>query len=170
MLVNLEGCTVGEVMTPGVRSLSTDATVRDASRFFLDTRVSGAPVLDPNGMPIGVLTLRDLTEYLERHLSIEEEVEYQTLSEDLREVRRECGISEIYLERLHEVRVEQIMTPRVLSVHDDLVIERAIRYMSNEGVHRLFVTDAYGALIGVLSASDVLRALSARGDKNRKIG
>lgn len=164
MLANLEGRKVHEIMSVGVHSLSSETTVRDASRFFLDHGFSGAPIVDDGGKPIGVLTLHDLAEYLDRHLTIEEESDREMLQEELKEVREECGMSQIYLERLHEVRVEQIMTPRVLSVHDDLAADRAIRYMSGEGVHRLFVTDSSGALVGVLSTIDVVRALAARSD------
>jgi predicted transcriptional regulator len=162
MLTNLEGLTVEEIMSPSVRCLDGSATVKEAARFFLDTGVSGAPILDDERNPVGVLTLRDLTRYLAHHLELEEIEELDAMDPDLAELRRKYGIGDLFLDRLRDVRVEQIMTPRVLSVHDDLAVERAIRFMGNEGVHRLFVADSTGKLVGVLSASDVVNALGGR--------
>lgn len=161
------GLTVGELMTPHVYSLPGDATVKEASRFFLDHEISGAPVISESGRAIGVLTLRDLTAFLERHLEVEDTSDL--LHQELRDLRREVGISDLYLERLHDLRVEQIMTPRVLSVHDDLDVERAVRFMTNERVHRVFVTDDDGILIGVLSASDIMRSLGPLRDDTHAV-
>ncbi len=162
-----QGLTVGEIMTPRVHSLPADATVKDAARFFLDHEISGAPVVAETGRAVGVLTLRDLTGFLERHLEVEDTTDL--LHQELRDLRREVGISDLYLERLNDLRVEQIMTPRVLSVHDDLGIERAVRFMTNERVHRVFVTDDEGTLIGVLSASDIMRAIEPPKKANHSV-
>lgn len=61
----------------------------------------------------------------------------------------------------HEGRpVRDAMTPEVLAVHPEDSVERAVHLMVFEGVHRLFVTDANGQLVGVVTSMDVLRELA----------
>ena len=139
MLIPLDELTVGEVMSPGVRTIPADMPAHEVAQRLLEHGFSGAPVVDDAGRAIGVVTLRDLA----------------TCVED--------G-SEAALSR----PAKDLMTHRVLSVHDDLSIERAVRFMGAESVHRLFVTNGKRDLVGVLAASDVVNALG--GCPNRAVG
>jgi predicted transcriptional regulator len=51
------------------------------------------------------------------------------------------------------------MTPGVLSVDLNTSLTQVIEIMLAGKVHRLFVTDCDGVLVGVISALDVLRCL-----------
>jgi CBS domain-containing protein len=55
------------------------------------------------------------------------------------------------------------MTPAVFSVAPDAPARRVIDDMVALKVHRLFVSDANGVLIGVISALDVLAQLRPQG-------
>jgi predicted transcriptional regulator len=55
--------------------------------------------------------------------------------------------------------VRDVMTPEVVSVHADDPIERAVRLMAFEGVHRLLVLDG-NRLEGIVTSMDVLRELA----------
>jgi len=162
MTTTLKGLRVRDVMTRPVLSLNGDATLKEASRFFLEHNFTGAPVVNESGKPIGVLTLKDLTRFFEHHLELEENEE--AFSPEITRTRRELGISDVYLEKLHGLCVEQIMTPRVVWVRHDAELLGSIRYMLKEAVHRIFVADGQGTLVGVLSTSDVVRALITRVD------
>jgi predicted transcriptional regulator len=56
--------------------------------------------------------------------------------------------------------VADVMTPEVLAVRPDDLVERAVHLMVFEGVHRLFVIDRTGALSGIVTSMDVLRELA----------
>lgn len=56
--------------------------------------------------------------------------------------------------------VRDVMTPEVLAVGPDDPIERAIRIMAFEGVHRLLVLDRDDRLLGIVASMDVLRELA----------
>jgi predicted transcriptional regulator len=58
-----------------------------------------------------------------------------------------------------ETQVWQVMTPIVLSIDADASLAEVVEELLVRKVHRLFVTDPSGTLIGVISASDVLCAL-----------
>jgi CBS domain-containing protein len=49
-----------DVMTPGVITVSPDASILDAARLMLQHRISGLPVVDSNGQLTGILTKLDL--------------------------------------------------------------------------------------------------------------
>jgi len=51
---------IGEVMTPGPRTLPDDALVRDAVRTVREHRQDEIPVVDRDGKPIGILDVQDL--------------------------------------------------------------------------------------------------------------
>src|SRR5262249_60335451 len=55
--------------------------------------------------------------------------------------------------------VRDLMTPVVFSVRPDTPARQVIEQMLQLRVHRLFVIDAGGVLIGVVSMTDVLRRL-----------
>jgi len=129
------GTRAGDVMSSPVRSLSMDATLREAAALLVAGAVSGVPVLDEEGRATGVFSLRDLANYL-----------IDTASP-----------------RSWDVRVSEIMTHRVITVPPDATIEEVMSAMNKYGVHRVFVEKTSGELAGVVSASDLVRTgLSAR--------
>jgi predicted transcriptional regulator len=48
------------VMTKTVRTVTPDLPVDELSRVFLEESISGAPVVDPDGRPIGMVSKTDL--------------------------------------------------------------------------------------------------------------
>lgn len=60
--------------------------------------------------------------------------------------------------------VREAMTRVVRAVRPGDPAMMAVRLMANEGMHRALVVDERGKLVGIVSAMDVLRALS-RGDR-----
>jgi len=60
------------------------------------------------------------------------------------------------------------MTPRVFAVRPDDPVTRVVGDMVAFKIHRLFVIDASGMLLGVISAFDVLRKLRADSDDHRE--
>jgi len=60
--------------------------------------------------------------------------------------------------------VGDLMTPTVFSVRLDASSAQVIKDMLALRVHRLFVVDDGGALVGVVTATDVLRRLESMPD------
>jgi CBS domain-containing protein len=55
-----EGTTIGEVMARDVVCVTTELGLEALRALFLDRRISGVPVVDANGFPIGVVSKTDL--------------------------------------------------------------------------------------------------------------
>lgn len=150
--------TAAELMSPNPLSLRGDATLHEAVAFLVDRNISGAPVIDEAGRPIGVLTQTDILihdrEEVE-HVS-PPEIEYGT------PLPREWW-DEFQVERVDPTPVSEFMTPAVFCVSVDTPAWSVVEQMRDLNVHRLFVTDENGVLIGVISAMDVVRHLARSG-------
>jgi CBS domain-containing protein len=128
--VVLEARTAAELMSPNPLSIRDDATLREALAFLVDRRVSGAPVIDEAGRPVGVLSRTDLL---------------------VHDRERPAGND--------PARVRDLMTPVIFSVAPEAPAARVVAEMLALQVRRLFVVGGDGTLIGVVSAFDVLRHL-----------
>jgi CBS domain-containing protein len=156
--VVLRAETAADLMSPNPMSLRGDATLHEAVAFLVDRNVSGAPVIDEAGRPIGVLTQTDILihdrEEVE-HVS-PPEVEYGT-------PLPRSWWDEFQVERVNTTPVSDLMTPAVFCVALDTPAWSVIEQMRDLNVHRLFVTDPNGVLVGVISAMDVVRHLGRSG-------
>lgn len=74
---------VEEIMNPEVLTLRPDDTVKHARRELLATGVSGAPVVDSDKRPLGVVSLRDLMQEREV-LTVRESMNAPALTIDAR--------------------------------------------------------------------------------------
>jgi len=153
--------TAADLMMPNPVSVAEDATVREALVLLLDHGYSAAPVIDKAGRPVGVLSRSDL------------------LMHDREKVEHALPLPEFYhrselalpggehlprgfqVEKVDKTRVRDLMTPAVFSVAPDAPAFQVIEEMLGLKVHRLFVVDHDGVLVGVISTFDILRHLRA---------
>lgn len=164
---DVERAQVRDLMQREVVLLSADDSIADAVRTLEDYNITGAPVVDGAGRPVGILTSRDLTRdervahgrlAAERYdhdfaQSADEESD-DSLSGD-EAIRFKTGYS---AELLGEHKVRDWMTARVVSVDESASLRSACRTMAREGIHRVLVTEE-NAVVGILSATDVVRFL-----------
>lgn len=127
---------VAELMRTDVKTVPVDATVAEAVVALADAHVSALPVLDRTGRMVGVLSTTDVLE-----------AEAETRSPEERD-------------RLFEMTsVQEIMTPHAHMIGSETDVKEAARQMLRLEVHRLFV-EGQGRLVGVLSQSDIVRAVA----------
>jgi CBS domain-containing protein len=149
----LEGRTSADVMTPNPVSIRDSATVAYAIRFLTDKGFSAAPVIDERGRPIGVLSRADILVF-DRERASNGNVAVFYGNADLA-----VAPEDFRPDRADEVRVRDVMTPVVFSVGPRTPAIEAAEEMVRLHVHRMFVVDDSGTLVGVVSALDVLRDL-----------
>lgn len=151
--------TAAELMTPNPVSIREYATVKEAVALLIDKGISAAPVIDRAGRPTGVLSRSDLL------VHDREQVEYlKPVPEYFDRVELAAPSGEklppgFQVEKVDQTRVKDLMTPVVFSVRPETPVGRAVEEMVSLKVHRLFVVDESGVLVGVISALDVLRHL-----------
>jgi CBS domain-containing protein len=146
-------------MTPNPVSIGQDATVKEAAAFLTDRGFSAAPVIDQAGRPVGVLSRADIVVHHRQKAEYVPPVPDYYQRTDLATPSGEPLPGGFQVEGVAQTRVRDIMTPVVFSVLAEAPARRVVGDMVGLKVHRLFVVDPGGLLIGVISALDVLRHL-----------
>jgi CBS domain-containing protein len=151
--------TAADLMTPNPISIRDMATVQEAIALLTDKGFSAAPVIDRAGKPVGVLSRADILVHdREKAEYLPPAPEYYHKSDlalDSGEVLEE-GFQVVAAD---PAVVKDMMTPVVFSVTPDAPAYRVVADMHELKVHRIFVVDRSGVLVGVISALDVLRHL-----------
>ncbi len=114
-------------------------------------------MIDEAGRPIGVLSHSDILVHdrEEGEHFAPPEIEYGT------PLPRKLW-DEFLIERVDPTPISEFMTPAVFCASVDAPAWGVIEQMRELNVHRLFVTDENGVLVGVITAMDVVRHLVAR--------
>ena len=129
-------------------------SLRAAAHLLAGAQVSGAPVIDEAGHPIGVLSRADILVHdREQSRPGASDADLGAASTSTRWLEDPSGATR------EPTRVRDLMTPAVFSVALETPADKVIAEMLALKVHRLFVVDPSGVLVGVISTLDVLRRL-----------
>jgi CBS domain-containing protein len=141
---------VKDAMTKSPITIDPEAPVGTALAVMRERRVRHLPVVDDEGRLVGLVTDRDL-----RHAALAPALS-EYLSSSLRRRVQALG------EELDDLTVRHVMTWAVVDVHPNAPLAYAALLMSERRIGCLPVTDK-GALVGLLTERDVLRALWQEG-------
>jgi len=155
----LSTATAAELMTANPMSVRENATIQELVALLTERSISGAPVINEAGRPVGVVTQADIL------VHDREKGEYSTpVSDvddwvDLDAHPGKLGAAGGHVILTDPTLVGEIMTPVVFSVTLTTPAKKVIEEFVSMKVHRLFVVDDDGALVGVISPLDVLRCI-----------
>jgi CBS domain-containing protein len=137
-------------MTVRVISIGSDAPVIEAVRLMLQNRISGLPVVDPNGALIGMVTEGD---FLRRG-------EIGTERHRNRWLDFLVGPGRLADEYVHARgrKVAEVMTHDPVTVTEDAPLEEVVRQMERRRIKRLPVMRD-GALVGIVTRANIMHAL-----------
>jgi CBS domain-containing protein len=150
--------TAADLMMPNPMSICADATVREAVAALTDHGYSAAPVIDEAGRPLGVVSRADILVYDREKGARLGAAAYYELA-DLTIGSGEHLGAGFHVEAVDGTLVRDIMTPVVYSVAPGTPAPKVVEQMVELQVHRLYVVEEDGTLVGVISALDLLRHL-----------
>jgi len=157
--LKLDAETAADLMRENPVSIAESAPLQEAIALLTEHGFSAAPVIDKAGRPVGVLSRSDLiTHDREKNdYAVPEPVYHH----DLETLAGHAGGSTkgYQIVNVDRTRVREIMTPAVFSVTPKTPVDTVVREMLALAVHRLFVVDESGVLVGVISSTDILRRL-----------
>jgi CBS domain-containing protein len=142
-----------EVMTRSVVTIAPNATIQDAIRLMLGQRISGLPVVDGDGQIVGILTEGDLLRRTETGTAWH----YPGW---LNFLRGPAHSADDFV-RSHGRYVEEVMTREVQCATENTPLDEVVELMEKRHLKRLPVVRD-GKLVGVISRSDLLRALAEK--------
>jgi CBS domain-containing protein len=157
--LKLDAATAADMMRENPISITEGATVQEAVTLLTEHGFSAAPVIDKAGRAVGVLSRSDLI------VHDREKNDYVTKDSihhhDLDTVADQAGGSTkgFQIVNVDRTRVREIMTPAVFSVTPGTPAQTVVTELLALAVHRLFVVDEMGVLVGVVTATDILRRL-----------
>ncbi|HWN41256.1 MAG TPA: CBS domain-containing protein [Thermoanaerobaculia bacterium] len=148
--------TAADVMNPNVLMVQEDMTVGELASFLVESEISGAPVVDPAGRLVGVVSVTDLARSAadRPHPDFFVSEWGGTLSRDKVE---ELRFGERFDEET-EMQVRDIMTPAIYSVDAETPIPEVAETLINGHIHRLLVTSGE-RVVGIVTTSDLLGLL-----------
>jgi CBS domain-containing protein len=155
----LYAATAEDLMTPNPVSMDQHATLHEAAAILTDREIGALPIIDDAGRPVGVLSRTDLVRHdREKANFLTPEAETYGESEMTLSSGEKLGAG-FLVETVVPTQVTEVMTPTVISVAIDTPAIVVVSRMVALKVHRLFVVEGTGVLVGVISTFDILRNL-----------
>jgi len=146
---------VADVMTRDVAVINRKSDVHELEKVLLERRVHGLPVVNDEGILVGVISQTDLLAW-HYNSGVDGGAFYDT---SRLHVSNENSIAGLRLTDIQTASVEEVMSPLVHCIRADLPISVAAATMIRQRIHRLVVVDETLRVKGVISALDVLRAV-----------
>jgi CBS domain-containing protein len=139
---------VKEIMSSSVKTVSPDTKLLEVASLMCLYRYSGLPVVDDDGMLIGIIAEKDLLHKLFPSL------------EDLMEGFARIDLDEMMgqYKNVLGMKVSDVMTRGVQTVPPDMHILRAATVMVRHRFRRIPVAQD-GRVVGMLSLGDVHKAI-----------
>jgi CBS domain-containing protein len=146
-----------DIMSSPVITVEARTPLREAAQTLSEHGISGAPVVDSLGNPIGVVSLFDIVSHLaglDRPAG-EPGGFYRQSFPSFSEGGE--GWEEAEPRPLEETVAEEIMSPEIVNVAHDASLEDVARTLWARHIHRVFVWRR-GRPVGVISTMDLLGA------------
>jgi len=146
--------TAADIMTREVVSVGENDDVQTVAKRLLESGHHSLPVLDEDGRVVGMIGERDL-------IDAHRQIHLPTVLSLLDSVIPISGWRE-YEEELRKataVNALQLATPGPEVASPEDTVERLADRILKRNLHALPVVDGVGHLLGIVSRSDILRAL-----------
>jgi CBS domain-containing protein len=125
---------VKEYMTKKLLTLKENASVKEAINMMAEKSISCIIITDQRNKPIGIITERDVVK----------KVAYRNME-------------------VEQTQVNCIMSSPVISISKDMDIFEAMMMMQKNKFRRVVVTDSDGSLIGLITQTDLFKAIISSG-------
>lgn len=139
-----------DVMTQPVITVRHDASLQDAVRLMLNNRISGLPVVDHDGKPVGMLTEGDLLRRAETGTE-------RTRQRWIAFLAGPARLADEYVHS-HSRRVRDLMSPQLISVAPDTPLESVVSLMEQHRIKHVPVVTGE-RLAGIITRANLMQAL-----------
>jgi CBS domain-containing membrane protein len=138
-----------DIMNENVVTVTPEDNLAGAVKAMSDGEVSGAPVVDTDGIVVGIVSEKDI---LRKMLGGKTGSIMTLMTGCLRAGGCMCM-------RVRDLSVREVMSSPAVTVRDDATLAEMADLLSGRKVNRLPVTDGDGRLLGILARSDIVNAM-----------
>jgi CBS domain-containing protein len=143
-----------DVMTRDVVSVASDTPMRKIAALLVEKRISGVPVVDGSGAPIGMVSEGDLIGRSEAEREARQDWWLMTLAEGE-------AVNPEFLASLSYPTARDMMSTPVISIAEETSLGEIAELLTTHRIKRVPVV-CDGRLVGIVSRADLVRALVAR--------
>lgn len=140
---------VADVMTRDVLTAVQGSSLITLAETMAKRHISGVPIVDVEGKLVGIVTEADFLSAMNLHGGGLNDL----LESVVRKRRARKGMGTI---------VDDLMTPRPVTVDADATLSRAVELMDHHKIKRLVVTDAQSRVQGVVSRGDLMKLFAMK--------
>ncbi|MCE9581992.1 MAG: CBS domain-containing protein [Planctomycetes bacterium] len=145
------------VMTKDVTTIGEDTPVKKMIQIIRKTSFSGLPVVDKSGRVVGLISQNDILHALAWA------VESEKLTKAFHAGKRRVAVKllkskgKVGVGKLLEKPVKELMTAGVVHCGPDAPVAELCEIMVSKRIHRIVVLDADRKVLGLISATDLVR-------------
>lgn len=141
-----------DIMTREVDTITEDTSLHEVAKLLVRHDISGLPVIDSDGVVVGMVTERDLIDTTRGHTAVPRLAFW--------------GATEVPTDMLTEayeaslsLRARDIMTRPVVTLSESASLEDLLDCMAEHRINRVPIVDK-GRLVGIVTRDDVLRTIA----------
>lgn len=142
-----------DIMSTEVLWVLPDTEITQVAKLLLDRHLNGLPVLDRNGLLIGIISQSDLV-FQQKKIPLPSVF---TILDSLIPLGSSRQI-EAEVAKIAAITAAQAMTPDPVFIGPEDSLEDIATLMVRKNIHTLPVVD-HGKLVGIVGKEDVLRTL-----------
>lgn len=144
---------ISAVMERQVVCVEPKLSVEALTALFLERGLSGAPVIDGDGKPIGMVSTSDVLREVQDRGDVEERVSARGRK------WRSLGIglaTGFHVTSIARATVGEIMTPLPITLPETASLAQAVTLIAMKGLHRIPIVGSDGKVIGIVCAVDAM--------------
>jgi len=143
-----------DVMTKGVLTVGPETPTRKVAKLLLEKGISAVPVVDADGVPVGMVSEGDL---------IGRDVNAREARRDwwLEMLAEGAGLAQEFLDHVKAADrpVREVMVAPVITVGEGTPVQAIAELLETRRIKRVPVV-RQGRIVGVVSRADLIRALA----------
>ena len=147
-----------DIMSGNVITIDKNASIEELSALLIEKKISGVPVTDENGIMVGIATegdiiVKDTDLHFPRYFKLLDGIIYlESFTKFKNNLRKHLAI-----------KVEEIMTRKVISASSDTKINDIAEMMVNNRVNRIPIVDENNKPIGIVTRADIVKSFVKKG-------
>ncbi len=146
------------IMNTSVVSIGPRATLGEVVEILADNKISGLPVVDPEGKLVGVITETDIVDFATK-LHVVPLIGTSGWISPYVDVTEMTKFKKGFT-LLAKTKVEKVMSKRPVTVAEDVQIHEVALLMKKKDVNRILVVDKEGKVVGIIARADLVNFLA----------
>jgi CBS domain-containing membrane protein len=142
-----------DIMTKDVVFVGLDTPIHESAEIMGRRGFSGLPVTDESRRVVGVISEKDFLARMGKTAPMN----FMTVVADCLKAKGCIALA------IREKKAGDIMSSPAVTVHDDSTYSEITRLLAQRAINRMPITDGEGRLIGIITRTDLIVALSRSG-------